>query len=126
MVRVKRGIVLRRRHKRLLKFAKGYYGARSRLFKTAKITVDRALSFAYRDRRVRKRVFRKLWISRINSSVREKYGLTYSVFISQLRIAKVLLSRKTLSELAFNDNKGFLSMMVAIKEWNERAPLFIE
>lgn len=99
MSRVKRGVTARRRHKKILALAKGYRGARSRLFKTANEAVMHALSYAYRDRRTRKRDFRSLWIQRINAAARE-HGLSYSRFIHGLQANGVELDRKILAELA--------------------------
>ncbi len=106
MPRVKRGISVRKRHKKVLKQAKGYYGARHRLFKTAQEAVDKALKYSYRDRKVKKRQFRALWIVRINSE-RRKNGISYSVFMNMLKKNDILLNRKVLSELALSDPAGF-------------------
>jgi large subunit ribosomal protein L20 len=106
MPRVKGGYTTRRRRKRLLEQAKGNQGARSKLFKSAKEAVHRALVYAYRDRHVRKRDFRKLWIIRIGAAVRE-YGLSYSKFIRGLSLSQILLNRKSLSEMAISDKVGF-------------------
>jgi large subunit ribosomal protein L20 len=95
-----------RRHKRVLRAAKGYYGARSRLYRTAKEAVLRAHAYAYRDRRNRKRTFRALWITRIGAACRER-GISYNQFIHGLAEAKVGLNRKMLSEIAVADPKGF-------------------
>jgi large subunit ribosomal protein L20 len=105
-MRVKRGFKARRRRKKVLKLAKGYRGGRSKLFRTAADAVDKALMFAYRDRRVRKRNFRKLWISRINAATRMN-NLSYSKFIHGLKLAGVELDRKVLAELAISDPGGF-------------------
>jgi large subunit ribosomal protein L20 len=99
MARVKRGVTARRRHKKVLALAKGYRGARSKLFKTANEAVMHALAYAYRDRRTRKRDFRALWIQRINAAARE-HGMSYSVFIHGLQSQGVELDRKSLAELA--------------------------
>jgi len=96
----------RRRHKRVLRAAKGYYGARSRLYRTAKDALLRAHAYAYRDRRNRKRDFRALWITRIGAACRQR-GTSYSRFIHGLAEAKVGLNRKMLSEIAVADPKGF-------------------
>jgi len=106
MPRVKRGFVARRRRKKVLKHAKGYRGARSTLFKTAKETVERAWKYAYRDRRVRKREFRQLWIARINAAARLN-GLSYSRLIHGLKLANIELDRKILADLAIFDPSGF-------------------
>jgi len=105
-MRVKRGFKARRRRNKVLKLAKGYRGGHSKLFRTAADTVDRALMYAYRDRRVRKRDFRKLWISRINAATRMN-NLSYSKFIHGLKLAGVELDRKVLAELAISDPTGF-------------------
>jgi large subunit ribosomal protein L20 len=105
-MRVKRGFKARRRRKKVLKLAKGYRGGRSKLFRTAADAVDKALMFAYRDRRVRKRGFRKLWIARINAAARMNH-LSYSKFIHGLKLAGVELDRKVLAELAISDPSGF-------------------
>jgi large subunit ribosomal protein L20 len=105
-MRVKRGFKARRRRKKVLKLAKGYRGGRSKLFRTAADAVDKALMYAYRDRRVRKRNFRKLWIARINAAARMN-NLSYSKFIHGLKLAGVELDRKVLAELAISDPSGF-------------------
>jgi large subunit ribosomal protein L20 len=105
-MRVKRGFKARRRRNKVLKLAKGYRGGRSKLFRTAADAVDKALMFAYRDRRVRKRNFRKLWIARINAATRMN-NLSYSKFIHGLKLAGVELDRKVLAELAISDPTGF-------------------
>ena len=105
-MRIKRGFKARRRRKKVLKLAKGYRGGRSKLFRTATDAVDKALMYAYRDRRARKRDFRKLWIVRINAAARMN-DLTYSKFIRGLKLAKVDLDRKVLAELAISDPAGF-------------------
>src|SRR3712207_6089904 len=106
MPRVKRGMMTRKRHNRVLKAAEGYYGARRRRFKQAKEAVSRAGKTAYRARRVRKRDFRKLWIARINAACRTE-GITYSRFIEALTKSGVTVDRKILAELAVNDATGF-------------------
>jgi large subunit ribosomal protein L20 len=116
MPRVKRGYKSRRRHKGILKLAKGYQGGRSRLFRSAIETVDRALKYAYRDRRVRKREFRRLWVTRISAGVR-LYDLSYSQFMNGLKKAKVLLDRKILADMAISDPQGF-SKMVELAKMN--------
>jgi large subunit ribosomal protein L20 len=115
MPRVKRGFTSRHRHTKALKLAKGYRGARSRLIRTARETVDRALVYAYRDRKVRKREFRNLWIVRINAAVRE-HGLSYSRFIAGLNKAEVALDRKMLADLAVSDPAGFAAVAQLAKE----------
>lgn len=106
MARVKRGVVAKAKHKRVLKKAKGYYGARSKLFKTAKQAVIKAGQYAYRDRRQRKRQFRALWIARINAAAR-LHGLSYSRLIDGLNKANVDLDRKVLADLAVRDPAAF-------------------
>lgn len=105
-MRIKRGFKARRRRKKVLKLAKGYRGGRSKLFRTAADAVDKALMYAYRDRRQRKRDFRRLWIARINAAVRLN-DLSYSKFINGLKKADVTLDRKVLAELALSDPAGF-------------------
>ena len=98
--------IAKKRHKKILKQAKGYRGARSRTFKVAKQAVQRAGQYAYRDRRVKKRTFRSLWIIRINAAAREN-GLSYSKLISGLKKANIDLDRKTLADIAVNDKEAF-------------------
>ena len=105
-MRVKRGFKSRHRHKKILKLAKGYRGGRSKLFRTAADSVDKALGYAYRDRRARKRDFRRLWIARINAAARMN-DLSYSRLIHGLKQANVELDRKVLAELAVSDPQGF-------------------
>jgi len=105
-MRVKRGNVSRKRHKKILKLAKGFVGARSRIFKVANQAVMKALKYAYRDRRVLKRNMRSLWIVRINAAVRE-YGISYSKFMNQMKKANIQINRKMLSELATNEPDAF-------------------
>ncbi len=105
-MRVKRGFKARKRRKKVLKLAKGFRGGRSKLFRTAADAVDKALMYAYRDRRVRKRDFRRLWIARINAAARMN-NLSYSKFIHGLKLADVRLDRKVLAELAVSDPSGF-------------------
>ena len=106
MARVKRGVTAKKRHKKVLKQAKGFRGARSRTYKVAKQAVMRSGQYAYRDRSQKKRVFRSLWIVRINAAAREN-GITYSKLISGLKKAKIELDRKTLADIAVNDKEGF-------------------
>ena len=105
-MRVKRGNVLRKRHKKILKLAKGFLGARSRIFKVANIAVMKKLKYQYRDRRVIKRNMRALWIVRINAAVREM-GLSYSKFMNMLKKADIQVNRKMLAELAANEPEAF-------------------
>ena len=106
MPRVKRGFKARRRRNKVLKLAKGYRGARSKLFRSATEAVDRALNYAYRDRKVKKRDFRSLWITRINAASRLN-GLSYSTFIHGLKKASVEIDRKVLADVAVSDPSGF-------------------
>jgi len=110
MPRIKRGTVTRKRHKKVLSRAKGYWGARSRLFKTANEAVAHALQYAYRDRRVRKRDFRRLWIARINAAARQN-GMTYSRFIEGLTKAGIEIDRKVLAEMAVSDQAAFAALV---------------
>ncbi len=110
MPRIKRGVVARRRHKKILERAKGYYGARSRVYRVAKQAVIKAGQYAYRDRRQRKRQFRALWITRINAASRAN-GLTYSRLIDGLRKAQVVLDRRVLADLAVHDKQAFTSIV---------------
>jgi large subunit ribosomal protein L20 len=105
-MRVKRGKTAHQRHKKYLKMAKGYRGARSKLYRTAREVVERALCFAYRDRKQRKRQFRALWIMRINAAAREN-GLSYSKFMNGLSKAGVGLDRKVLADLAVREKSSF-------------------
>ncbi|SFR76809.1 large subunit ribosomal protein L20 [Marinobacter daqiaonensis] len=114
MARVKRGVVARRRHKKVLKQAKGYYGARSRVFRVAKQAVIKAGQYAYRDRRNRKRAFRALWISRINAGARAN-GLSYSRLIAGLKKAEVEIDRKVLADLAMNEQQAFSAVVEKAK-----------
>ena len=106
MPRVKRGVAARKRRNRVLRNAKGYYGARSRLFKVAREAVEKGWIYAYRDRKQKKRVFRRLWIARINAAAREN-GLSYSRMIHGLVVAGVEIDRKVLAQLAVTDPKAF-------------------
>lgn len=106
MPRVKRGVTAKARHKKVLKKAKGYYGARSRVYRVAKQAVIKAAQYAYRDRRQRKRQFRALWIQRINAAARIN-GLSYSRLINGLSKANVDIDRKVLADIAVNDAKAF-------------------
>jgi large subunit ribosomal protein L20 len=106
MPRVKRGFKARRRRNKVLKLAKGYRGARSKLFRSAAEAVDRGLKYAFRDRKVKKRDFRALWISRINAGAREN-GLSYSRLVYGLKKAEIGLDRKILAQLAATDPAGF-------------------
>src|SRR5690554_6623307 len=114
MARVKRGVVARRRPKKILKQAKGYYGARSRVFRVAKQAVIKAGQYAYRDRRNRKRAFRALWIARINAGARAN-GLSYSRLIAGLKKANVEIDRKVLADLAMNEQQAFAAVVEKAK-----------
>jgi large subunit ribosomal protein L20 len=114
MARVKGGVKTRRRHKRILKMAKGYYGTRRTMFYVANETVERALAYAYRDRKVKKREFRKLWIQRINAAVRP-HGLSYSAFIDRLKKTNIVLDRRVLAKLAAVDPAGFEAIVNTAK-----------
>ncbi len=106
MPRVKRGVAAKKRRDRILRHARGYYGARSRLLKTAREAVEKGWKYAYRDRKQRKRQFRALWITRINAAARE-HGLSYSRFMNGLQQAGVEVDRKVLAQLAVSDPKAF-------------------
>lgn len=106
MARVKRGVVAKARHKKILGKAKGYYGARSKLFKTAKQAVIKAGQYAYRDRRQRKRQFRALWITRINAAAR-LHGMSYSRLINGMNRAEMEIDRKVLADVAVHDPEAF-------------------
>ncbi|HCM06233.1 MAG TPA: 50S ribosomal protein L20 [Oceanospirillales bacterium] len=114
MARVKRGVQARKRHKKILKQAKGYYGARSRVFRVAKQAVIKAGQYAYRDRRQRKRQFRQLWIARINAGARVN-GLSYSRFINGLKVASIEVDRKILADLAVNEKGAFAALVEKAK-----------
>ena len=114
MARVKRGFKARRRRNKVLKLAKGYRGARSKLFRSATEAVDRALNYAFRDRRVKKRDFRSLWIVRINAASRIN-GLSYSKFIFGLKKADVQIDRKVLADIAVTDPNGFAQIAALAK-----------
>ncbi|MDW7728734.1 MAG: 50S ribosomal protein L20 [Bacillota bacterium] len=115
MPRTKRGSVARKRRKKILKLAKGYYGAKSKLFRVANQQVMKSLTFAYRDRKQKKRDFRKLWIARINAAARID-GISYSRFINGLKKADVQINRKVLAELAVNDKAAFSRLVEVAKE----------
>ncbi len=115
MPRTKGGPKTRRRHKRLLKRAEGYWGARRKLFTIAKETVDRALAYAYVGRKQKKRQFRRLWIVRINAAIRP-LGMSYSRFISALNVANIEIDRKVLSDLAHQDPAAFAAIVRKTQE----------
>ena len=106
MSRVKRGVTAHARHKKVKAKAKGYYGARSRLYKTANQANVKSLQYAFRDRKIRKRDFRRLWIARINAATRE-LGLSYSKLFKSLKSKNIILNRKILSDLTISDNATF-------------------
>ena len=114
MSRVKSGVVTHARHRKIVKAAKGHYGARSRNFRTATQSVDKAMQYATRDRKNRKRTFRALWIQRINAGVRAE-GLTYAKFINGLNKSKIKLDRKVLAELAYNNPEVFKSIVKKVQ-----------
>lgn len=114
MARTKNGAVARARHKKILKLAKGYYGARSRSFRVANQAVIKAGQYAYRDRRVKKRQFRQLWIVRINAAARQG-GLSYSRFIDGLKKSAIEIDRKILADIAVHDQVGFAALVEKAK-----------
>lgn len=114
MARVKRGVAAHARHKKVLKLAKGYVGRSSKAYRPALERVEKALQYAYRDRRVKKREFRGLWIQRINAATRE-HGLTYSKFIAGLKAANIELDRKVLAAIAFEDTAAFGALVEKAK-----------
>ena len=113
-MRIKRGNVCRNRHKKILKLAKGFKGARSRIFKVANCAVMKALKYGYRDRRATKRNMRRLWIVRINAAVREQ-GMSYSRFVNACKKANIQVNRKMLADLAVNDKEAFAVVVEAAK-----------
>jgi large subunit ribosomal protein L20 len=110
MARVKRGVTAHAKHKKVLKAAKGYYGRRKNTIRVAKQAVEKALQYAYRDRKRRKRTFRALWIQRINAAVRE-HGLTYGRFIDGLSKAGITIDRKVLADIAVKDTAAFKALV---------------
>jgi len=114
MPRVTKSLSAKSKHKKVLKSTKGHYGARSRLFKTAKQSNIKSLQYAFRDRKVKKRNFRSLWISRISSAVKEN-DINYSDFINNLKNNNIHLNRKILSDIAINDNKTFKNIVEKVK-----------
>ncbi len=117
MPRARGGFKTRRRRKKVLKRAKGFYGARSRLYRVAAQAVDRALLNAYRDRRNNKRNFRSLWIVRINAAVRA-LGMSYSQFMNKIKNMDISLNRKALADLAYNDPQAFTNLVEMVKKGN--------
>jgi large subunit ribosomal protein L20 len=125
MARVKRGVIAKARHRKILDKAKGYYGARRKIYRAAKQAVIKAGQYAYRDRRQRKRQFRALWITRINAAARAN-GLSYSRLVSGLKRAQIEVDRKVLADIAVYDQEGFAALAEAAKhalaEAAEQAP----
>lgn len=115
MPRAKRGFKARRRRKKLLKLAKGYFGKRKNVYSVAKRAVFKSLFYAYRHRREKKRDFRSLWIARINAACRN-YGISYSRFIHGLKMANMELNRKMLADMAVNDPKAFESLVERVRQ----------
>ena len=120
MPRAKRGFKARRRRNAVLKLAKGFYGGKSRLFRTATEAVDKALKYAYRDRRAKKRDFRSLWIARINAAGR-LHDISYSRIMHGLKLAGIELDRKVLAEMAVSDPAGFTKVVEAAKQQYAKA-----
>jgi large subunit ribosomal protein L20 len=118
MARVKKGVTARKRHKKIIKLAKGYRGSKSKLFRPANQAVLKALSHSYRGRKLKKRDFRKLWIARINAAARSN-GMSYSKFINGLKKAGIQINRKMLSEMAINDDNGFTQLVDIAKANNQ-------
>src|SRR3989338_7756060 len=114
MARVKRGVTAKARHKKVLKKAKGYYGARSRIYRVAKQAVIKAAQYAYRDRRQKKREFRSLWIIRVNAEARV-HGMSYSVFMNGLKKAMIDIDRKVLADIAVHDKAAFAAIAEQVK-----------
>ncbi|PLX34842.1 MAG: 50S ribosomal protein L20 [Clostridiales bacterium] len=115
MARVKKALNAKKKHKKILKLAKGYYGSKSKTFRAANTAVMRALRSAYTGRKLRKRDFRKLWISRINAGARQN-GMSYSRFMNGLKLADISINRKMLSEMAIHDAEGFAKLVEVAKE----------
>ena len=115
MARVKRGVTAKARHKKVLDQAKGYYNARRKTYRAAKQAVTKAGQYAFRDRRVRKREFRALWITRINAAARAG-GLSYSRLMNGLSLAQIEVDRKVLADIAVHDQEGFAALVAAAKE----------
>jgi large subunit ribosomal protein L20 len=114
MARVKRGVTAGKRHKKILKKAKGYYNGRRKIYRAAKQAVIKAGQYAFRDRRVKKREFRALWIARINAAIRP-HGLSYSKFINGLKLAGIEVDRKVLADLAVHDAEAFAALAEQVK-----------
>tara|TARA_B100000965_G_scaffold386629_1_gene389064 strand:+ start:8845 stop:9195 length:351 start_codon:yes stop_codon:yes gene_type:complete len=114
MPRVTKSLTAKKKHQKVLKATKGHYGARSRLFKTAKQSNIKSLQYAFRDRKNRKRDFRSLWISRINAAARD-FGLSYSIFLNGLKKNNILLNRKVLADISISDKKAFEQVIQIVK-----------
>jgi len=121
MPRVKRGTINKKKHKKVLELAKGYRGAKSRVFRRANEQVLHSLSYAYRDRRQRRRDFRKLWIIRINAAARQN-GISYSRFMNGLKAANIEIDRKVLADMAVHDGPGFTRLAEMVKSQVAEAP----
>ncbi|NLI61432.1 MAG: 50S ribosomal protein L20 [Clostridiales bacterium] len=115
MARIKKAVNARKKHKKVLKLAKGYFGAKSKQYRTANQAVMKSLSYSYTGRKLRKRDFRKLWIARINAAARVN-GLSYSRFINGLKLANVEINRKVLADMAVNDAAGFSQLVDLAKQ----------
>ncbi len=115
MARIKRAVAKRKRKKKFFKLTKGYFGAKSRQYRTVREASKRSGNYAFRDRKARKREFRRLWITRINAAVRE-YGMSYSTFIRGLKLASIDLDRKVLADLALSDPKAFTQLVEESKK----------
>lgn len=114
MARVKGGMRTRARHRKILKLAKGYFGAKSKLYRTANQQVMKSLNYAFRDRKQKKRAFRRLWIARINAAARIN-GMSYSRFMNALKVSGIELNRKVLADMAVNDKTGFAQLVDKVK-----------
>ena len=115
MPRVQNNVASKRRRKKVLKYAKGYRGGKSKLYRTAKEAVEKALQYAYRDRRTKKRAFRRLWITRINAAVHQ-YSINYSQFMNGLKLADIKIDRKMLAEIAVNNSDDFARIVQIAKD----------
>ncbi len=115
MIRIKRGIISRKKHKKILKQAKGYYGARSRSYKSAKQAIIKSGQYSYRDRKQKKRIFRRLWIVQINSKLKE-YNLKYNIFIKKIKNISLNINRKILSDLVNNEKESFKKIISLINK----------
>lgn len=115
MPRVTKSKIAKKKHKKILSLTRGHYGARSRLFKTAKQSHIKALQYAFRDRKIKKRTFRSLWIARLNSALQE-HNISYSKFINNLKKSNIALNRKVLSDIAINDSKAFTSLVKKVTD----------